>query len=141
MKKTTRADLLKLLTVRTETIKLDCLKNTNMKNMEFQLKEMTINQNKKYSEILKDANKKGGFDECIKYACKSVMIEPTFFTDKELENLNTLGKVIMDEIFYKIPTIGMTESEKDDYKKRVIENAKKITEKSDKKDEVSEEKK
>ena len=112
-----RVDLLKLLTVRTETIKLDCLKNTNMKDAEFTLKEMNIAQNKEYNEILRS----GGddrFDKCMKYACKEVMVEPTFFTDEEIENMNGIGNAIMEEIFNKIPTIGMTAKEKKTFIKR-----------------------
>lgn len=119
-----RVDLLKLLTVRTETIKLECLKNTNVKDIEFTLKEMNIAQNKKYNEILKS----GGddrFDKCMEYACREAMIEPTFFTDEEFKKMNGIGKSIMDEIFMKIPTIGMTAKEKKDYHKKVAEIVKK----------------
>ena len=119
-----RVDLLKLLTVRTETIRLDCLKNTNMKDMEFTLKEMNIAQNKEYNEIL-NSGSDDRFDECMKYACKEVMIEPAFFTDEELEDMNSIGKSIIEEIFHKIPTIGMTVKEKKDYHKRVAEIVKK----------------
>jgi len=135
--KNTRVDLLKLLTVRTETVKLDCLKSTNFKDMEFQLKEMNIAQNKEYNEILRSESKDDRFDKCMKYACKAVMIEPSFFTDDELKNLNGIGKVIMDEIFQKIPTIGMTAKEKKHYHAKIVELAKKQVEE----DEVTEEKK
>jgi len=148
----TRKDLLNLLTVRTETIKLDCLKNTNLKDMEldclkntnlkdmeFQLKEMNIAQTKGYHEIQK-SGEEDSYDKCMKYACNEVMVDPLFFTDEEFENLNGFGSSIMFEIFTKIPTIGMTVKEKKDYDKKVIELAKKQIEKKAT-DEVDEEKK
>lgn len=133
-----RRDLLKLLTVKTETVKLDCLKGTNFEDMEFQLKEMTITQNKEYNEIMRSESKKDRFDKCMMYACKAVMIEPSFFTDDELENMNGVGKAIMDEIFLKIPTIGMTAKEKKYYHAKIEELAEKQVEKED---EVTKEKK
>jgi len=132
-------DILKLTTVRSEKIKLDCLKGTNLKDKEFLLQEMNITQNKGYNEILHDGNDDDRFDKLIKYACNAVMIEPTFFKDDEIEKMNGFGKVIMDEIFNKIPTIGMTVKEKKDYQKRLDAFAKKQDD--EKLDEVDEEKK
>ena len=129
--KKSRKDLLEILTVRTETIKLDCLQNTNLKDMDFLLKEMNLAQSKKYQEILNDKEDKDRFDKCMKYACREVMIEPSFFTDEEIQNMNGLGKVMMDEIFTKIPTIGMSENEKKTYFSKVQELSKKQSEKKD----------
>jgi len=130
----TKKDLLSLSTVRTESVKLDCLKNTNFKDKEFLLKEMNITENKEYNEILKSED---GFEKCVVYACKSVMVEPSFFTPKEFETIGGIGKAIMNEIFTKIPTIGMTAKEKKHYHAKIVELAKKQV----KEDEVTEEKK
>jgi hypothetical protein len=137
----TRQDLLKLTTVRTESVKLECLKNTELKDMKFLLKEMNIAQNTEYNDIrLSSADV--SFDKCQRYACSAVMVDPLFFTEEEFENMNGLGKVIMDEIFVKIPTIGMSVKEKKEYTKRVKEIAAKHVEiQSTDVDEVTVEKK
>jgi len=122
----TRKDLLKLLTVKTEIVKLECLKNTNFKDMEFQLREMTIAQNKEYREILSDESDDDRFDKSMKYSCSAVMVEPEFFTDDELESLGKEGEALMNEIFFKIPTIGMSAKEKKHFKKKMEESAKEI---------------
>lgn len=119
-----RQDLLNLLTVKSETIKLDCLKNTNLKDMEFTLKEMSISQHRKYREIISDTKDKDRFNKSMIIACRSVLVEPEFFTDEELENMNGIGELIINEIFTKIPTIGMSEKEKEKYH----ENIKKVAE-------------
>jgi len=135
-------ELLKLITVRIETVKLECLKNTDFKDTEFQLKEINIAQNQKYREILSDRSEDDWLTKSIAEACRAVMVEPKFFTDKELENLNGIGEAIMNEIFMKIPTIGMNAKEKKHYLKKVEELAKKqIKDQSEDEDEVTEEKK
>jgi len=137
----TKENLLKLATVRTEVVKLECLKNTNMKDMEFQLIEMTIAQNKEYNEILK-TGADASFDKCRDYACNAVMVEPSFFTEEELKTTNGFGKAIIDEIFMKIPTIGMSAKEKKEYTKKVEEFAKKqVPEQTKEEKEEKEEKK
>jgi len=137
-----KKDLLALLTVRTEIVKMECLKGTDFEDTEFQFKEMNIAQNQKHREILSDKNNVNRVNDSMVEACRAVMIEPKFFTDKELENLNGLGEVIMNEIIMKIPTIGMSAKEKKEYLKKVEEFAKKqIDEQSKDTNEVDEEKK
>lgn len=116
------SELLKIATVRTETIKLDCLANTNLKDMEFTLKEMTIRENREYRELARNV-KDNDISEIQKFACKKVMVNPEFFTDEEYENMNGIGEAIVNEIFYKIPTIGMTQSQKEQYNKTLMELA------------------
>jgi len=61
--------------------------------------------------------------EMIKFACKKVMVEPAFFSDDEVEALNGIGENIMNEIFFYIPTIGLTQKEKEDYREKVLKLA------------------
>ena len=49
------------------------------------------------------------------------MIEPTFFTDEELKNISQTGFSILTEIYMKVPTIGMSDEQKEEYKKNLIE--------------------
>ena len=111
----TKEDLLKLATVRTESVKLECLKGTSLEDMDFLLKEMTISQNNKYLEFVQSEDSAGA----IKFACSSVMINPTYFTDEEIYNLNGLGNQITNEIFNKIPTIGMSNAEKEEFLEKI----------------------
>jgi len=137
-----KKDLLALLTVRTETVKMECLKGTDFEDTEFQLKEMNIAQNQRHREILGDKNNVNRVNNSMVEACRAVMVEPKFFTDDELENLNGIGEAIMNEIFMKIPTIGMSAKEKKEYLKKIEEFAKKqLEEKPKDEDEDTKEKK
>lgn len=120
---TKRDELLKLVTVKTEDMKLDCLQNTALKDMTFKVKEMTIAENKEYRKLIAD-KKDDDLTEAMKFACGKVMIDPLFFTDDEFESMNGIGEAIINEIFFKIPTIGLDEEQKEEYRKKVIEFAK-----------------
>lgn len=134
-------DLLSLLTVRTEKVKLECLKNTDFKDMEFTLREMNIAQNKKHREILSNLDDTDRFNKSMINACMSVMVEPAFFTEEELDRMNGIGEAVINEIFMKIPTIGMSAKEKKEYQKRIEEFAKKATILEESQDEEEVEKK
>lgn len=113
-------EFLKAVTVKTETIKLETLNN-----MEITIKEPNINQSDKIEEVRqKVINGESTNEELIFLTCKTVMIEPSFneFTDEDLENLTRTGMNALTEIYMRVPEIGMTESERLDYIKRLQEN-------------------
>ena len=43
------------------------------------------------------------------------------FTDEELKNISQTGFSILTEIYMKVPTIGMSDEQKEEYKKNLIE--------------------
>lgn len=113
-------EFLKAVTVKTETIKLETLNN-----MEITIKEPNINQSDKIEEVRqKVINGESTNEDLIFLTCKTVMIEPSFneFTDEDLENLTRTGMNALTEIYMRVPEIGMTESERLDYRKRLQEN-------------------
>lgn len=113
-------EFLKAVTVKSETIKLETLNN-----MEITIKEPNINQSDKIEEIRqKVINGESTNEDLIFLTCKTVMIEPSFneFTDEDLENLTRTGMNALTEIYMRVPEIGMTETERLDYRKRLQEN-------------------
>lgn len=94
--------------------------------IEITLRELKISENQKFREILLDETKTQ--DDAVFYAVSCSMVEPKFFTEKELEELNTTGFNLIKEIFEEIPLIGKTTKERDEYKetiKRIIEQSQK----------------
>lgn len=115
---TNRNDFLKALTVKAESIKLE-----NLNNMEIIIREPNINESIALEETRKKVllGEKTDKDLIIE-ACRYSMVEPAFFTDEEIKNLNTTAINVMNEIYMKIPTIGMTDEQKKDYEKRLVES-------------------
>lgn len=115
---------------REEFLKLASTKISNFKvpslnNYEVTLKELTIAESKEFGEIAKTKD----MQKAIIYACRCSCVEPEFFTDEELENLGSNGLNATMEIYSEIPLIGKTEEEREEYKKKLAENAKSIEEK------------
>ena len=113
----TRDEFLKAITVKKEKITLE-----TFDNKEITIRAMTINEADEIDEIRKKVIKGESTDkELIIETCRKVMIEPTFFTDEELKNISQTGFSILTEIYMKVPTIGMSDEQKEEYKKNLIE--------------------
>lgn len=116
-----RDDFLKALTVKSEVIALDTLNGA-----EIEIKQYTINEFEKVEEVrLKVINQEVDYMELVKIGCKYAMLNPTFFTDEEIEQFGQQAIPVMLEIFSKIPTIGMTDEQKANHKKALEENIQK----------------
>ena len=113
----TRDEFLKAITVKKEKITLK-----TFDNKEITIRAMTINEAEEIDAIRKKVIKGEATDkELIIETCRKVMIEPTFFTDEELNNISQTGFTILTEIYMKVPTIGMSDEQKEEYKKNLIE--------------------
>lgn len=113
----TRDELLKAVTVKQEKITLE-----TFDNKEITIRAMTINEADEIDEIRKKVIKGEATDkDLIIETCRKVMIEPSFFTDEELKNISQKGFTILTEIYMKVPTIGMTDEQKEDYRNNLIE--------------------
>ena len=113
----TRDEFLKAITVKKEKITLE-----TFDNKEITIRAMTINEAEEIDAIRKKVIKGESTDkELIIETCRKVMIEPTFFTDEELNNISQTGFTILTEIYMKVPTIGMSDEQKEEYKKNLIE--------------------
>lgn len=100
-----RNELLKQITVKQEVFEVP-----SWNNAEVTMRQLTIAETTKYIQMIKD---KKPIEDAIKYACQCSMIEPEFFSDEELKNLNQEGIMGINEIFANIPTIGKTKEEKE----------------------------
>lgn len=101
------------------------------------LKQMTIGENKEYSNLLNT----GG--DYAYFALKTCLVEPEMITKEEYDNkddLSLMANHAFQEIFQNIPLIGKNEKEIEEYKKMILdiaaENAKK---KNKTKEEIEEE--
>lgn len=113
----TKDEFLKAITVKKEKITLE-----TFDNKEITIRAMTINEAEEIDAIRKKVIKGESTDkELIIETCRKVMIEPTFFTDEELKNISQTGFTILTEIYMKVPTIGMSDEQKEEYKKNLIE--------------------
>jgi len=83
------------------------------------IRQLTAGEGIEYQAILRDKEKVT--QDAVNYAVECAMVEPKFFTEKELKNLNITGKRLIDEIHYRIPTIGMTEQEKKAHEKKILD--------------------
>lgn len=111
-----RDDFLKALTLKTEIIKLDSLDGA-----EVEIRDYTIDEFKKVEEVRqKVINKEIDEFEFFKISCKYGMVEP--FTDEEMSKFGLKGYYVLMEITRKIPTIGMSDTQKMAYENAVNEN-------------------
>lgn len=147
-----REDLIILTTVKSEMIKLDCLKDTELEEFEFKIRQLSVEESENYLDILEEKKKENislkelnAIDnKAIDFAVSRAMVEPTYFTKEEKQNMNGIGNAIIQEIFHKIPLIGMNKKQKEKYYKTIAEIEQNIIDKNIEKikaDEVEEEKK
>lgn len=111
------SNFLKAITVKTEVLKLETI------NQEVEIKQLTMNESDDI-ERLRQKVIKGEADnkDLIIQSCRFAMINPTCPTDEELKDISRAGFEVLTEIYMSIPMIGMTEEQKEDYKKRVFES-------------------
>ena len=103
---------------------------------EITIRELLVSEAEEFRRLLVEENQKSA----MYYAVKCSMVEPSFFTDKELDKLNMIGATLIQEIFAEIPLIGKNKKEREDYFKKVEELTKaKIENETDVKAEVEEE--
>lgn len=100
------------------------------------VRQLKVEEGLQYQEIIRDPEKTQ--DDAINYAVKCAMVNPVFFSDEELENLNMQGYNLIREIHGMLPMIGMSSTEKKQYKKKIEELAKQLEE-SNQEEESSEE--
>ena len=110
-------NFLKAITVKTEVLKLETI------NQEVELKQLTMNESDEI-EMLRQKVVKGEADnkDLITQSCRYAMVNPTFPTDEELKSISRTGFEVLTEIYMSIPMIGMTDEQKEDYKKRIVES-------------------
>ncbi|WP_276835305.1 hypothetical protein [Chryseobacterium cucumeris] len=78
-----RNELLKQITVKQEVFEVP-----SWNNAEVLMRQLTIAETTVYIQMIKDEKP---IEDAIKYACKCSMIEPKFFSDEEIQNLNQDG--------------------------------------------------
>lgn len=110
-------NFLKAITVKTEVLKLETIEQ------EVEIKQLTMNESDEI-EKLRQKVIKGEADnkDLIFESCRYAMINPTCPTNEELKNISKTGFEVLTEIYMSIPMIGMTEEQKEDFKKRVVES-------------------
>lgn len=106
---------------------------------EITIRELTIAEAQEYQEMI--SGDEHTQQDAIFYAVKCSMVEPVFFTDEELEQLNATGRNLIYEIHGELPLIGKSTKEREAYFKRLEEYAKKLAEKSESETEEDEEEK
>lgn len=74
---------------------------------EITIRELIISENEEFRRLLVEENQK----VAMYYAVKCAMVEPSFFTDKELEKINATGYALIQEVFNEIPLIGKNKKE------------------------------
>ncbi len=121
-----REDLLKALTVKTESFELESLKALGFQDAKVTLRELTISQTKEFNKLATTTNG----DEAFIYACRQSMIEPEFFTEEELKTLNKEANTIINEVLRLMPLIGKSPEEKEKYN-QLIEKITKEEEKQE----------
>lgn len=94
---------------------------------EIEIRQLNIDEVLKSREIARDEDKTQ--KDFIFYSVKCAMVNPTFFTDEELKNINSTGLNLIEEIYQELPTIGMSEKERANYFKRIKEIAEEIVSK------------
>lgn len=119
-----RNDFLKALTIQTETVSLDTLNGVNIV-----VRDLNIEEDAEVKKLQAKLDKKEiNPIEVIKKVCEFGMVEPTFFTDEEYQQLGKHASAVMFEIFLKIQKVGLTDEQKEAYDKNFIEGAQKVVE-------------
>ena len=110
------SNFLKAITVKTEVLKLETI------NQEVEIKQLTMNESDDIEELRQKVVKGEAKDkDIIIQSCRYAMINPAFPTDDELKDISKTGFDALTEIYMSIPMVGMTEEQKEDYKKRIVE--------------------
>lgn len=127
-------NLLKDCFIKTEKIKPITLGGTK----EITVRQLSAGEGLEYRSILRDKDKTQ--EDAIYFAVKCAMVEPTFFTDEELKNLNGVGRNLIYEIHEYLPKVGMTKKEKEDFDKKIKSLVKELENTSEPSEEETEKK-
>jgi len=103
--------------VQEETFKPKCLNGEEIK-----MRELNLAQNLHFRELLFEKKDK----EAMYFALKCAMIEPEFFKDEELKNLNATGEALLYELYMYLPVLGKSQLEKDKYYENIKKEAEHI---------------
>jgi len=114
-----REELLKLTMIKTSVFKVPSLNGAEIK-----LRELTIAEAKEFGRIATEID----MQQAILHACKCSFVEPSFFTDEELEQLGNVGNHVIMEVFNEIPLIGKNQEEREEHLKKINETLKTETE-------------
>lgn len=106
---------------------------------EISIRELNINEVSEFRKIISDES--ATQNDAMFYAVKCAMVEPEFFSDEQLKELNATGLALIQEVFNEIPLIGKTKKEREKYFKTIEDLAKKSQETTTENLEESEEKK
>ena len=111
------SNFLKAITVKTEVLKLKTI------NQEVEIKQLTMNESDEIEKLRQKVIKGEAKDkDLIIQSCRYSMVNPTCPTDEELKDISRTGFEVLTEIYMSIPMIGMTDKEKEDFKKRVVKS-------------------
>jgi len=118
----TKDDFLKTLTVQTETVQLD-----TMGGAEIVIRDLTMQEDediKKLQAKVRD-NEVDGL-EVLKQVCKYALVQPQFFTDEELKQLNKKATPVLWEIYLRVQEIGLTEEQRVTFRENLNNQAKEL---------------
>ncbi len=77
-------------------------------DIEITIRELTISETQEFMR----KREEGTQQDAINYAVSCSMVEPTFFTEEQLKDLNAVGFSLIQEIFSEIAVIGKTKKER-----------------------------
>ena len=101
-------NLLQNCFIKEGTFKSEVLNGTKLK-----IKQLTVKEQFEYEKINRE--NPTDYNVAVKYAVKCSMVEPSFFTDDELEKINKVGFDLINEVFGEIPLIGKSLKERKEY--------------------------
>ncbi len=110
-----------------EDLLAKCLTKTEIfktSHGEVKLRQLTISESEEVVKIQSDETKE--FNDIVYHMVKCSMVEPLFFTEKELESLSMVAHGFIMEIFNEIPLIGLDEKERKKQEEKLKELSKKI---------------
>lgn len=103
-----------------EVTKRACIKQEVFKVLSWDgeviVRQLTIEENEQAQKLKKNSATE---QDMFYFLAKCTMVEPTFFTDESLKNLNINGRNGLVEIVANIPLIGMTDLEKEKYYEKI----------------------
>ena len=124
-------NLLQNCFIKEGTFKSEVLNGTKLK-----IKQLTVKEQFEYEKINRE--NPTDYNVAVKYAVKCSMVEPSFFTDDELEKINKVGFDLINEVFGEIPLIGKSLKERKEYFEMLDEYFKNVETENKTKEELEE---
>ncbi len=116
--------------VQEETFKPKCLDGAEIK-----MRELNLAQNLHFRELLSQKQDK----KAMYFALECAMIEPKFFSEDELKNINATGEALIYELYMYLPILGKSQNEKDTYYENIKKEAEQILEDEESKEDARKE--